>query len=44
MDFDLVITRGTIIDGTGRPRFRADVGIRDGRLAAVTSGERLEGR
>jgi N-acyl-D-amino-acid deacylase len=44
MDFDLVITRGTIIDGTGRPRFRADVGIRDGRLAAVASGERLEGR
>ena len=33
MEFDLVITNGTIIDGTGRPRFRAEVGIRDGRIA-----------
>jgi N-acyl-D-amino-acid deacylase len=44
MDFDLVINNGTVIDGTGRPRFRADVGIRDGALAAVSKGERLEGR
>jgi N-acyl-D-amino-acid deacylase len=43
MDFDLVITRGTIIDGTGRPRFRADVGIRDGVIVAVAPGQRLEG-
>jgi N-acyl-D-amino-acid deacylase len=44
MDFDLVINNGTVIDGTDRPRFRADVGIRDGVLAAVSKGERLEGR
>ncbi|MFO7623855.1 MAG: amidohydrolase family protein [Anaerolineales bacterium] len=44
MDFDLVIHNGTVIDGTGRPRFHADVGIRAGILAAVSSGERLEGR
>lgn len=44
MAFDLVIVNGTVVDGTGRPRFRADVGIRDGKIAAVAGGERLEGR
>jgi N-acyl-D-amino-acid deacylase len=33
--YDLVIRHGTIIDGTGRPRFRADVGIRGGHIAAI---------
>lgn len=41
MDFDRVIANGTIIDGTGRPRFRADLGLRDGRIAAVAQGESL---
>lgn len=43
---DLVITGGTVIDGTGRPRFRADVGIADGMIAAVGSleGEPAKGR
>ena len=44
MDFDLVITNGTVIDGTGRPRFRADVGIQGGKIAALATGERLAGR
>jgi N-acyl-D-amino-acid deacylase len=44
MDFDLVITDGTVIDGTGQPRSRADLGIRDGRIAAVATDERLTGR
>jgi N-acyl-D-amino-acid deacylase len=44
MDFDLVITNGTMIDGSGRPRFRADLGIRDGRIMAIATGERLTGR
>jgi N-acyl-D-amino-acid deacylase len=44
MDFDLVINNGTVIDGTGRPRFHADLGIRDGLVAAVSAGERLQGR
>ncbi|MGQ9585212.1 MAG: N-acyl-D-amino-acid deacylase family protein [Anaerolineae bacterium] len=43
MDFDLVIKNGTVIDGTGRPRFRADVGIRKGRIAAVVAGGPLNG-
>jgi N-acyl-D-amino-acid deacylase len=43
MDFDLVITNGTVIDGTGRPRFRADLGIQGGKIAAIAAGERLSG-
>jgi N-acyl-D-amino-acid deacylase len=33
--FDLVITNARIVDGSGNPWFRADVGIRDGRIAKV---------
>jgi N-acyl-D-aspartate/D-glutamate deacylase len=32
---DVKITGGTVIDGTGAPRRKADVGIRDGRIVAV---------
>ena len=33
--YDLVLKGGTVVDGTGAPRVRADVGIRDDRIAAV---------
>jgi dihydroorotase/N-acyl-D-amino-acid deacylase len=32
--FDVVITNGHIIDGTGSPWYSGDVGIRDGKIAA----------
>jgi N-acyl-D-amino-acid deacylase len=34
-DFDLLIRNGRVVDGTGNPWYRADVGIRDGRIAAI---------
>ena len=33
--FDLIITNGHIIDGTGSPWYSGDVGIRDGKVAAI---------
>ena len=34
-EFDLLIRNGRVVDGTGNPSFVADVGIRDGKFAAI---------
>jgi N-acyl-D-amino-acid deacylase len=33
--FDIVITNGHIIDGTGSPWYSGDIGIHDGKIAAI---------
>ncbi len=37
MTFDILIKNGRIIDGSGAPAFTADIGIRDGKIAAYGS-------
>ena len=35
MPYDLVIRNGDVIDGSGLPRYRADVGVRRGRIVTI---------
>jgi N-acyl-D-amino-acid deacylase len=35
MPYDLVIKNAMVIDGSGLPRYRADVGVRHGRIAMI---------
>jgi N-acyl-D-amino-acid deacylase len=42
--FDLLIINGTVIDGSGRGRLRADIGVSDGKIADIgeLKGESVE--
>jgi N-acyl-D-amino-acid deacylase len=33
--YDVVLAGGTIVDGSGTPRYRGDVAVRDGRIARI---------
>ncbi len=35
MSYDLVVRNGTVVDGSGLPRFRADVGVVAGKIAKI---------
>ena len=35
-EYDLIIRGGTIVDGTGIPRYRADLAVKDGRVAMIS--------
>jgi N-acyl-D-amino-acid deacylase len=35
MAFDLIVKNGMIVDGTGLPRYRGDIGVKDGRIAEI---------
>ena len=35
MEFDLAIRNGTVVDGSGMPRYHADVGVKDGVIARI---------
>jgi N-acyl-D-amino-acid deacylase len=41
---DLLLLNGTVLDGAGRPATRADIGVADGRIAAIGELAQAEAR
>src|SRR5262249_55224326 len=35
MAYDLLIKNGRVVDGSGMPSFRADIGVKDGKIADI---------
>ena len=35
MSYDMVVKNGMLIDGSGMPRYRADIGVRSGKIATI---------
>jgi len=35
MAFDLLVKNGMIVDGSGLPRYRGDIGVKDGKIAEI---------
>ena len=35
MGYDLIAKNGMLIDGSGSPRYRADIGVKDGKIATI---------
>ncbi len=35
-EYDLVIRSGTIVDGSGLPRYKADLAVKAGRIAKIS--------
>ena len=42
-EYDLVIRGGTIVDGTGIPRYRADLAVKQGKIAKISGKMRPRG-
>ena len=44
MAFDTIIIEGTVVDGSGKTRYEADIGINDGKISAIGDLSRAETR
>lgn len=44
MEYDLIVRNGYVVDGTGLPRRRIDVGVKNGRIAKLARLEKVGAR